>query len=48
MDEYTEYLNEVGITEEDNPDLCRELAAAMYMDGLLTKEELKTIDERLG
>jgi len=48
MDEYTEYLKEVGITEEDNPDMCRELAAAMYLDGLLTEKELKTIDERLG
>ena len=47
MDEYKEYLKEVGITEEDNPDLCLGVASALWADGVLNAEELKTIDERL-
>jgi len=41
MDEYLELLNELGITEEDNPDLAAELRQALRADGFDVPEPKK-------
>lgn len=47
MDEYVEYMKELGLTEQDNWDEASELAKALYNEGLLTDAELAVIMDRL-